>query len=420
MPPTSSPKSELNATSSSSADDFAPLPGRQFRWFILFFHWVFVVGLVVSLFVHWQRKGPVGSFFALAIMATVQVVLYVWAFAVPSLTNRWGSRAWWWAYYVTSLLLVLAECRIEPAFDWFILAYIGQICALPIRVSLPVSLAIVAAFFLNKLGWSRLMAMTPLEWFFGMFSVAAWLALLLFMGRAIITSSHRAKLIQDLETAKRELELARHRDAELAVLKERERLARDLHDSLGHSLVTVTVQLEAVQRLLATDPARAAALIADTQKLTRNGMEDLRRSLANLRAPGLGDRPLVQTLRTFCGEIAKRSGLDIECQLADAADRLPPAVAEMLWRVAQEGLTNVEKHAQAHAVRLSLALQPREILLRVGDDGVGLGPEAEETPGHYGLRGMRERVEGLGGTFTLAPAGNKGTLIEVRIPVIGS
>jgi signal transduction histidine kinase len=197
-------------------------------------------------------------------------------------------------------------------------------------------------------------------------------------------------------------------------------MARDLHDSLGHSLVTVTVQLEAAQRLLPTDPARAAALVTDMQKLTRAAMEDLRRSLANLRAHGLGDRPLAGTLRLLGEEIAKRSGLNIECHLGDHTDRLPPAVAEVLWRVAQEGLTNVEKHARARHARVSLSLEPTEVRLQVSDNGVGLRPDAEETPGHYGLRGMRERVEGLGGTFTVAPAGSQGTLIEVRIPVIGS
>jgi signal transduction histidine kinase len=81
-------------------------------------------------------------------------------------------------------------------------------------------------------------------------------------------------------------------------------------------------------------------------------------------------------------------------------------------------LTNVEKHAQAHHVAMNLTLQPSEVVLHISDDGVGLPPGAEEKPGHYGLRGLRERVEGVGGTFTVARAGNTGTVIEARIPVI--
>jgi signal transduction histidine kinase len=250
------------------------------------------------------------------------------------------------------------------------------------------------------------------------FGAMSWLMLAFFIARTIVTSVQRGRLILELQAAKRELELARERELELAALHERERLARDLHDTLGHALVTLTVQLEAAQRLQATDPARATALLAELQKLTRSSMEDLRRSLANLRTSGLGDRLLTESLRTLCAEAGKRFGVVIDCQVAEGADALPPAVAEVLWRVAQEGLTNIEKHAHAHRVQVNLAIQPKEVVLRVSDDGAGLPCGAEDKLGHYGLRGLRERVEGLGGAFTVAPAGTNGTVIEARIPVI--
>jgi signal transduction histidine kinase len=120
----------------------------------------------------------------------------------------------------------------------------------------------------------------------------------------------------------------------------------------------------------------------------------------------------------LCDEVTRRAGINIEHQLADGVDHLSPVVAEGLWRVAQEALTNVEKHAQARHIRVDLTLQPKEVLLRVSDDGNGLPPGAEAKPGHYGVRGMRERVEGLGGTFTLAVDGNRGTVIEAHVPVI--
>jgi two-component system NarL family sensor kinase len=122
-------------------------------------------------------------------------------------------------------------------------------------------------------------------------------------------------------------------------------------------------------------------------------------------------------MRSLCAEVRQRSDTEVDCVIPEAVNSLPPVVAEVLWRVAQEGLTNIEKHAQAHRVQVNLNLQPREILLRVSDDGLGLPPGAEEKPGHYGLRGLRERVEGLGGTLT-AKASTKGTLLEARVPVI--
>jgi signal transduction histidine kinase len=321
-------------------------------------------------------------------------------------------------YIVASVAIVLAESRIDRAFQWFLFPYICHIFARPFRISIPTILVVLAAFLLNLIGWSKPATWDARDWFSVSFTTAAWLFLAIFVARMVVTSAERGRLILELQAAKRELELARERELELAALRERERLARDLHDTLGHALVTLTVQLEAAQRLQTTDPARVTALLAEMQKLTRSSMEDLRRSLANLRTSGLGDRPLTESLRTLCAEAGKRFGAAIDCQVAESADALPPAVAEVLWRVAQEGLTNIEKHAHARHVEVNLTVHPKEVVLCVGDDGAGLPREAENKSGHYGLRGLRERVEGLGGAFTVEMAGTNGTFIEARIPVI--
>lgn len=289
---------------------------------------------------------------------------------------------------------------------------------MPVRTALPAAVAWFVGFILAAFGWSGLARFGFWKWPIAVGTLAAWTGLAMFLHRALATSSERGKLILELEAAKRELERARQRDARMAVVHERERLARDLHDSLGHSLVTLTVQLEAAQRLLGTEPARALELLAEMQKLTRASMEDLRRSLANLRAAVLGQRPLADALRTLCADASKRSGTSVECGLADGTNRLPPMVAEVIWRLAQEGLTNVERHAQARRVQISLALPSGGVRVQVRDDGVGLPADAENKPGHYGLRGLHERVEGLGGTFTVTTPETKGTLIEALIPLI--
>ena len=410
----------MDSPSCGSANGPSPLPGGQLRRFLLFFHVVFIGGLAVSLAVRWRRPENVfgGTDLLLLGLVVLQVTLYVWLFAIPSHTGRRPGKWSLAFYFVASVLAFMAECRLERAFNWALGAYMGQLLALPWRTTLPATAALFAGFFLTAFGWSGLTRFSAWEWLIAIGMLAAWTGLALFLHRALATSSERGKLILELEAAKRELELARERDAELAVLRERERLARDLHDNLGHSLVTLTVQLEAAQRLFATDSVRAMALLTEMQKLTRASMEDLRRSLANLRARGLGDRSLAQALQTLCDEAGQDSAVKIECRLADGADHLPPLVAEALWRVAQEALTNVHKHAQSSCVQVNLTLQPNEVLLRVSDDGNGLPPGVEEMPGHYGVRGMRERVEGLGGTFTLATNGNRGTVIEARVPLI--
>jgi signal transduction histidine kinase len=421
----------MNSTPAHTSDLHSPLPKWQFRSFLLIFHSVFIGALALTLYAHWRRAAanhePVGT--ALVCLVTAQALAYAGVFVFINAASRHpaaqrqmaanSQRAvrWWLAFIAVNVAIALAECRIDRAFEWTLVTYVGLVSGLRLGVSIPTTAAILVAWLLNRFGWTALASWTPKDWFFLLFPAMAFAAMILFMGRSVATSGERGQIILELAAAKRALEAARERELELAALRERERLARDLHDTLGHALVTMTVQLEAAQRLQPVDPARVTMLLAELQKLTRSSMEDLRRSLANLRTRGLGDGPLAESVKMLCSEAGKRLGISIDCSISAGADALPPAVAEVLWRTAQEGLTNIEKHAQAQRVEVNLTLQPKEVLMRVTDDGIGLPSGAEGKPGHYGLRGLRERVEGLGGTFTAAGAA-RGTVLEARVPVI--
>jgi two-component system NarL family sensor kinase len=154
--------------------------------------------------------------------------------------------------------------------------------------------------------------------------------------------------------------------------------------------------------------------------LTRTSMAALRHTLTGLRAPGLNNRPLAQALADLCTETGQRAGMEVTCRVALEVNQLSQAMTEALWRVTQEALMNVEKHAVAQRVQLDLQVKPTAITLRVVDDGIGLPPNPTGQPGHYGLRGMRERIEGLGGVFTVNHKGQAGTVIEASLPLIGS
>jgi signal transduction histidine kinase len=124
-------------------------------------------------------------------------------------------------------------------------------------------------------------------------------------------------------------------------------------------------------------------------------------------------------LQELCVELGERGEIDVVCQIDEGADAQSPALAETVWRVAQEALNNVEKHAQARHVEVTLTCTPDTLFLRVRDDGVGLPEGAEAIPNRFGLRGMRERVESLGGTLTLTgPEG--GTWVEALLPIAAS
>ena len=159
----------------------------------------------------------------------------------------------------------------------------------------------------------------------------------------------------------------------------------------------------------------AAEFIGRQLEVTRASMDELRRSLAGLRAPGLGERKLGEALQTLCVDVGQRTHLEIRCDADEHVNSLPLAHAETLWRVAQEALTNVERHAQARHVTVTLKIETHTALLTIQDDGRGLPPNAENQSGHFGLRGMRERVEGLGGTLTLT--NNNGSNLRVSLPL---
>ena len=360
---------------------------------------------------NWNRRQLL-----LLILVAVQTGLYLkrWVFTPKDVSPRW-----WHIYFVGSLACCVPESLIAPYFSWLAGLYVGQMCAvLTPGISILSSILALSIIEVAAFGRVQLASRSVGEWVFRVSLFASWMVMGLFINQIGRISKGQAALILELEAAKRELELARDREVELATLRERERLARDLHDNLGHTLVTLTVQLEAVERLLPLDLARAAPLLEEMKALSRSSTEALRRSLANLRAAGLGDKSLTLAMQSLCADAGRRTGLKIDCQIAAGADGLPPAVAEAIWHVVQEGLTNVEKHAQAHSVAVSLSLRPELAVLRVSDDGVGPPPDAERKPGHYGLRGLRERVEGVGGTFRLTTADPKGTLVEARVRLI--
>jgi len=156
----------------------------------------------------------------------------------------------------------------------------------------------------------------------------------------------------------------------------------------------------------------------DLKRLTRSSMDELRRTLAGLRTPGLGDRPLKEALQELCVEVSRRSRLRVEFNWEIGDLELPPAVAEALWRTAQEGLTNVEKHAGAGRVKVRLHAGAGELRLQIEDDGEGFLPQDAGRPGHFGLAGMRERLEGVGGRLLIASAPGEGTRLEAHIPAV--
>ncbi|MFC0628491.1 sensor histidine kinase [Kribbella deserti] len=217
------------------------------------------------------------------------------------------------------------------------------------------------------------------------------------------------RLLDELSTSHDHLVDSQARVAELAAIEERNRLARDIHDSLGHHLTVISVQLEKAQVLLPPEQDVAATAIGNAKRLADQALTDVRQSVDTLRR----DRaPFVlgPALRSLAADLEV---LPFELELTITGDehRYSGQQLVALYRAAQEGLTNVQRHAGAQHVRLTVELGDRAAELTLDDDGIG----PPITPGN-GLRGVRERVELVSGRLNLLEAPGGGTRLAITLP----
>lgn len=235
-------------------------------------------------------------------------------------------------------------------------------------------------------------------------------------------------LIKKLEQAQRELqeahEAARKNSAQQfkAVLAERTRLARDLHDTLEQTLAGIGLQIDTAARLAPRDPHASSTHLQLARNWLAQSQTDLRRSIWDLRSRELEQFDLAAALRRSADHLAEHAGVACEFTAAGDMSGLPEITEENILRIGQEALTNIARHARAKNVSISLKSTPDSLRLRIKDDGAGFDtariPNAAD--GHFGLTGMAERVKRLAGSFRVNSAPGQGTTIVVEIPVAGA
>jgi signal transduction histidine kinase len=347
--------------------------------------------------------------------------------------NVWrDSPAWRIAPPAVLLVVITGIVGLLPliglSWDWllFLVTTSVFISILPSRVAIGsgiflFALIVVNLFVIDRWNWSsvypNLLALLPAFAFVAVFSQAM---------RVQQEQRERAeRLLSQLEESNTELERA-HRQLqeyadqveELTIVRERTRLAREIHDILGHHLSILNIQLETISKLQERDPARAVVEIAEARRVAAQSMQEVRNAVAALHPASIATLSVTEALAQLGKEFERNAPttaltLDFETELPV----LSPDIVLALYRATQEALTNIRKHAQASKVLVRLRYEDGIIELLVLDNGQGASTgDGQQQGGGFGLVGLRERVELLGGQVIYGPAEQGGYRVMVRVP----
>ncbi len=205
---------------------------------------------------------------------------------------------------------------------------------------------------------------------------------------------------------------------QIGAMEERNRLAREIHDTLGQNLAAITLQMETADALLESG-ARVEEIwpiVKKSLSLSQSGLQEARRSVLDLRAAPLEGRSLAEAIQVLLDEFQKRSGVLVSYQVSGAHQPLPVRLEVGVYRITQEALANVEQHAAAQQVKVLLVVTPGSLLLAIEDNGRGFRPEAMPE-GRYGLIGINERIHLMGGNLDLQSTPRAGTHLKITIPL---
>lgn len=351
---------------------------------------------------------------------------------------RWMLRAacdprGWRLVVGLALLVMITEAvgllpLLNLQWDWLLFLVTVSICFLyvPLRGALGAGIllyvtAVVEQVWLVNWNWSQtylsLLTLLPAFAFVAIFSLVV---------RFLQEQKEQAELllrqleVSNAELARAHAQLQAYADdiEELTIVRERTRLAREIHDSLGHYLSILNIQLETISKLQERDPARAAVEIAEARRVAAQSMQEVRNAVAALRPTSIAALSLPEALAQL-GKEFERSlpGTALTLDLETELPPLTPDLVLALYRAAQESLTNIRKHARASKALVRLRYEDEALELLVLDNGPAATP-GEETGGKggFGLVGLRERIELLGGQIAYGADEQGGYRVMVRVP----
>ncbi|KOV67979.1 histidine kinase, partial [Streptomyces sp. MMG1121] len=373
--------------------------------------------LVVGLLALTGGRAVTGRLpYAGATVAVAAVCGLVYA-AGPLLPRIRGDRraAAWWLAAVGVVWLVLLGLSADGVWVAFPL-YFLQLHLLPRRAGLAAvaatTLAAVVAFAVHQGSFSAAMAIGP--------ALGAAVAVAVVWGYQALyrESERRRQLIEELTATRADLAEAQHT---AGVLAERERLAREIHDTLAQGLSSIQLLLRAAERTLPAAPDNAARYVGQARQAAVDNLAEARRFVAALAPPALEGGTLADALERLCATTGARHRLTARFRLSGDPVPLPTAHEVALLRVAQSALANTVHHARARSAEVTLGHFGDEATLTVVDDGVGFDPARLPAPdpetGGFGLTAMHARLHALGGTLTIESSPGRGTALTARLPL---
>lgn len=379
----------------------------------------------------------------------VEWILVLTAFLFHFVDHPLGDRAHWLAWTIALAGFALLE-RIEP---WFMARdRAGFYIALRIAFATwavyldQVGFITTFLFFVvvvNAWGIARRLGIIAaiasavaiygtMFWYVGFsdpteyVSLLPWLAGIGFIGGTTQLAKREQEareqsdaLLVELRAAHQQLQEYAEQAGELATIRERNRLAREIHDSLGHYLTIINVQLETALALRPRDAERAERAVGEAKRLASEALTDVRRSVAALRPSALENLSIREAITAQVDDFRDHSGLAIALTIEGDEGRCSQAMGLALYRAVQEGLTNIRKHAEARNVGVRLRFGQATTELTISDDGRGIAATAatdQRAEGGFGLNGLRERMSLLGGSLDLRPGRDGGTELRATLP----
>jgi signal transduction histidine kinase len=374
---------------------------------------VWILGLVSP------PKGGLSSTYLIVYTALLATLIAVDQTTPSASAPFWRRLAWLGAELVLSLFIVLEQGNLVRSTLIYLLPTSRVFFMFGVRLGLVMSLSVWIAYGLN-VGlslWPDRIDELPNYMTFLVAPYIAAVVLTVATLRQAADNQRLQALYDALTHAHAELQALHQQAREAAVTQERNRLAREIHDSLAHYLTVINLQLEAAEKLGGDQPTRALEQVRRARRLALECLQEVRRSVAALRAASLEELSLPRALAKLVTDFTDTTGIQVHLDVqVPEAMHLASETTMALYRVAQEGLTNVQRHAQATSVNLSLAAADGHVTLTLQDDGIGPALAANGDHGGFGLLGLRERVELLGGDLIFGPGSVRGARLAVTVP----